>query len=82
MAASSDYTKPTYVDMSHLCPVDSALTGGSSMSAGNTTSRPLPAGAGGAPGSEPVNPPPPGSTPDNPGLDIEPTTSYTKKVGK
>jgi hypothetical protein len=82
MAASSDYTKPTYVDMSDLCPLDVALTGGASMSAGNTTSQPLPANAGGAPGSRPVNGPPPGVTLDNSGLEIEPVHDYTQKAGK
>lgn len=69
-------------DLSHLCPVEQALTGGASMSAGNTTSVALPANAGGAPGSLPVNPPPPGASPDQPGIDIGPQTSYTQKAGK
>jgi hypothetical protein len=68
-------------DLSYLAPMDVALTGGASMSAGNTTSRPLPPNAGGGPGSEPVNPLPVGSTPDNPGLDIGPVTSYVKTPG-
>lgn len=80
--ATSNPHEPTYTDMSHLVPMDIGLCGGASMSAGNTTSRPLPANAGGAPGSEPVNPPPPGASPDNPGLDIGPVTSYEAKAGK
>jgi hypothetical protein len=79
--ATSNPNESTYTDLSHLVPMDVALTGGASMSAGNTTSRPLPPGAGGAPGSEPVNPPPPGVSNDHIGLNIEPQTSYTKKVG-
>ena len=78
--ATSNPNEATYTDLSHLCPVDVALTCGSSMSAGNTTSA-QPALHGG-PGSEPVNPLPAGATPDQPGLDIGPVTSYVKKVGK
>jgi hypothetical protein len=80
--ATSNPNEPTYVDMSHLVPIDLGLCGGESMSGGNTTSRPLPSGAAGAPGSEPVNPPPPGTVNDNPEMDIKPFKSYTKKVGK
>lgn len=80
--ATSNPHEATYTDLSHLVPVNVGLTGGASMSGGNTTSRPLPAGAGGAPGSEPVNPPPPGVTNDNIGPAVPPVSDYTKKVGK
>jgi hypothetical protein len=80
MAASSDYTKPTYVDMSHLCPVDATLTGSASMGAGNTVSG-EPA-IHGAPGTPPANPLPPGIEDDVASLNIGPQTSYVKKVGK
>lgn len=75
MASSSNYREPTYTDLSHLAPVGESLAPGS-MSAGNTTSRPLPAPIAGGPGSEPVNPPPPGATPDNPAIDVGGQTDY------
>lgn len=65
-------------DLSHMIPASTGLTGGESMSAGNTTSRPGVAMS--APGSEPVNPPPPGAEIDTPELDIEAVHDYAKKV--
>lgn len=68
-------------DLSHLCPVGTALIGGASMSAGNTVS--TQPSVHGAPGSVPANPMPPGAMPDNEvALDTGPQTSYTKKAGK
>ena len=79
MAASSDYTKPTYQDMSHLCPINLGLNAGSSMSAGNTVSgQPV---LHGGPGTEPANPPPPGTIDDVASINVPSVTSYVKKVG-
>lgn len=71
-----------YTDMSHLVPSDVGLTGGASMSGGNTISTPPPPGAGGAPGSEPVNPRPKGAVSDDPSMDIGPVHNYIQKAGK
>lgn len=76
-----DYTTPTHQDASHLAgDLGTSLVGGSSMSAGNTTSRPHPAPIAGAPGSEPVNPPSAGVVNDNPGVDVGDQTSHTHRV--
>lgn len=56
-------------DLSHLVNLETGLTAGESGSAGNTVNRPNMPGVG-APGSQPVNPPPPGSELDTPGLEI------------
>jgi hypothetical protein len=77
-SGNSDYTTPTFTDLDHLAPTGDALTGGSSMSAGNTVAAPAAAVLDGAPGSEPVNPPPPGAEPDRPGVDVGSQTSYTR----
>lgn len=55
-------------DLSHMLPNETGLTGGESMSAGNTINRPTSTMS--APGSLPVNPPPPGAEIDDPALDI------------
>lgn len=72
---SQDYRTPTYQDVSHLAPLGESLAP-TSQSAGNTTSRPVPAPIAGGPGSEPVNPPPPGAVNDNPGVDVGSQTDY------
>lgn len=81
MAASSDYTKPTFVDLSHLCgDLGAALTAKQSQAAGNTMNHPVTQVAP-APGSEPVNSPPAAPLLDRPEIEIPPVTNYTKKVG-
>lgn len=57
-----------YTDHSDMLPDDTGLTAGESMSAGNTINRPTSMMS--APGSLPVNPPPPGAEIDDPALDI------------
>jgi hypothetical protein len=76
-SGNSDYTTPTYTDLDSLAPIEVALTGGSSMSAGNTISETPPFAA---PGSVPANPPMKGMQPDNTDLDVGTTTSYTHTV--
>lgn len=56
-------------DLSHLVNLETGLTAGESNSAGNTVNRPNPTGIG-APGSEPVNPPPAMSELDTPGMEV------------
>lgn len=68
-------------DLSSMLKPETALTSGLSMSAGNTVSPNAHATAMGAPGSEPVNPPPKiGYAEDTPGMDIPPVHDYAKKV--
>lgn len=65
-------------DLSHMLPLSTGLTGGESMSAGNTINRPTSVMS--APGSTPVNPPPLGSEIDDPSLDIPSVTGPTVLV--
>ena len=78
--ATSNPNEATYIDLSHLCPVDVALTGSASMGAGNTVSGEP--SIHGAPGTPPANPLPPGAEQDVAALNIGPQTSYTKKAGR
>jgi hypothetical protein len=69
-----DLSKKYYGDQS------TALTGGESMSAGNTTSRPGIAMS--APGSKPVNPPPLGVEYDTPEMEVPSVKGPTVLVNK
>jgi hypothetical protein len=62
-------------DLSHMIDPSTGLTGGESMSAGNTMT--IPGVAMQAPGSRPVNPLPPGAEVDTPDLDIAPDRART-----
>jgi hypothetical protein len=73
-----DYRTPTHTDLSDLGP-GTNLSVGQSQSAGNTINDPI-TDVGPAPGSVPVNSPPPVSELDDPDLDVPGTQDFRRPV--